>query len=226
MPTTTSRLALTQWIGADAVSTIRTGNATNTGILDNTVLVTEGTLVGRPAANTVEKDHIYKATDTGQWFLSDGTNWFPISVGTGFNTPARAYRNTALTVTGNTPIKIPFDAISFDPGGYFDITTNHRYNVPAAGYYQTMAQCATAIGGTAAQMWITLYKNGSIVSLGTTYTGATTGDFWSPVLSDIVQCAASDYLEIYVEQSGGGSEALTLPATHSQENYFSVVRVG
>lgn len=35
----------------------------------------------RPAANTVEKDRIYKATDTGLWYISDGTNWNVMSVG-------------------------------------------------------------------------------------------------------------------------------------------------
>ncbi len=75
MSTLTSRLSLVEWVGADVVSTIRTGNTTNMGTLDNTVLVTEGTFASRPAASSVEKDHVYKATDTGLWYIGDGTNW-------------------------------------------------------------------------------------------------------------------------------------------------------
>ena len=83
MPTTTTRLALTQPVGADLVSQIRTSMTANASTLDNTVLVTEGTLAGRPNANTFEKDHIYKATDATPptWYMSDGTNWHPMDIG-------------------------------------------------------------------------------------------------------------------------------------------------
>lgn len=81
MSNSTTRLTLTQWVGTDSPSAIRTGNVTNTNTLDNAVLVTEGLLGSRPGAGTVEKDHIYKATDTGQWFISDGSNWFALLVG-------------------------------------------------------------------------------------------------------------------------------------------------
>ena len=75
MSTTTTRLALTQPAGSDAPSLLRTSIGGNATTLDNSVLVTEGTLAGRPGAATVEHNHVYHATDTKQWFISDGANW-------------------------------------------------------------------------------------------------------------------------------------------------------
>ena len=75
MSTNTTRLGLVQPAGSDGPVSLRTSIDTNATTLDNAVLVTEGTLASRPVASTVEHDHIYRTTDTGQWFVSDGTNW-------------------------------------------------------------------------------------------------------------------------------------------------------
>ena len=69
MSTTTTRHGLVQPAGSDGPVSLRTSIDGNATILDNAVLVTEGTLVARPVASTVEHDHIYRATDTGQWFV-------------------------------------------------------------------------------------------------------------------------------------------------------------
>lgn len=34
-----------------------------------------GTFVSRPTASAVKAQSVYKATDTGVWYVSDGTNW-------------------------------------------------------------------------------------------------------------------------------------------------------
>lgn len=87
MPNTTTRLTLQEPITADSPTELRLAVTNNSSTLDNAVLVTEGTLAGRPAANTVEKDHVYKATDTVEWFISDGTNWNTILVAAAWQTP-------------------------------------------------------------------------------------------------------------------------------------------
>lgn len=77
---TTSRLGLDYVLTSDTVSNFPTVDAQSKGVLDNAVIVTEGTLAGRPAAAAVEKDRLYKATDTGQWFISDQTNWLSVHI--------------------------------------------------------------------------------------------------------------------------------------------------
>ncbi len=75
MPTTTTRLALTNPLGVDNPSVLRTSITANDAILDNAVLYTEGTLASRPLASAVEHGHEYRSTDTGQISKSNGTIW-------------------------------------------------------------------------------------------------------------------------------------------------------
>ncbi len=60
--------------------------------------------------------------------------------------PPRAYRNSALTLTAASPTKIPVNTVDFDTGGYFDVATNHRYNVPATGIYLVVAEVHERLG--------------------------------------------------------------------------------
>ena len=89
---TSTRLGLHIAEGTDLESAFPPMNAQANGILDSAVLVTEGTLAARPAAASVEKDRIYKATDTGVWYIGDGTNWHTMLI-------ARAWQ--ALTLATN-----------------------------------------------------------------------------------------------------------------------------
>ncbi len=78
MPTNTARLSLTNPLGTDAPSFLRTSITANNAILDNSVLYTEGTFASRPAAGAVEHGHVYRATDTSVWYQSDGTTWLTV----------------------------------------------------------------------------------------------------------------------------------------------------
>lgn len=75
MPNTTSRLLLQQPLTSDPDTALRTSITNNAATLDNSTITTEGTFSARPAAGAVEHNRIYHATDTGQWYVSDGTNW-------------------------------------------------------------------------------------------------------------------------------------------------------
>lgn len=76
----TSRLSLNYPEEGDGETNYPAVSVQQMDTLDDAVLVTEGTISARPAANTFEKDHVYKATDTKQWFMSDGTNWFTVMI--------------------------------------------------------------------------------------------------------------------------------------------------
>lgn len=80
MPTNTSRLSLVIPASTDNESLFPSQAATTYGILDNATLVTEGTLASRPLVGSVEHNHIYRATDTGVYYFSDGTNWRAMAV--------------------------------------------------------------------------------------------------------------------------------------------------
>ena len=97
MPTNTPRLALVMEASTDNESGFPAREATTYGILDNATLVTEGTFAARPAVGSVEHEHLYRATDTAQWYISDGTNWNVINVGARGATNISTSQSTSST---------------------------------------------------------------------------------------------------------------------------------
>lgn len=96
--------------------------------------------------------------------------------------------------------RLSFDTEDYDTNNNFDSTTNFRYTVPVAGFYQINARAS--VNGNI-QHVIALYKNGSIYQRGTNGVGnAITGSSYS----DLVQLAAGDYIElwIYTDTSNAG----------------------
>lgn len=142
-------------------------------------------------------------------------------------TPARAYRTAAIASLPAGASKIPLDTLSFDPAGCFDVVTNHRYNVLAPGYYLVTCQVAGQFNtNTTSEFLCWLYKNGTAVSQGgrSSSTTATGGSgVVNSTLSDLVQCVAGDYLELWCNVASGG--AVSLSASGAQSNYLAVTRI-
>lgn len=126
MAHSTSRLSLGIPDGGDLESAYPPliGGAMNT--LDNSVIVTEGTISARPLATAVEKDRIYKATDTGLWYISNGANWNVMSIGlrgatniatsqstssTTFTTLATPDQVTGIVLPANGLIRVWYQAL-------------------------------------------------------------------------------------------------------------------
>lgn len=118
----------------------------------------------------------------------------------------RAYRSAALNTANATLTKVALDAESFDTNSNFATST---YTVPVAGFYQFNGRIEADHDGFF-QLW--LYKNGTKVSGG----GA---DFYDlgqssgESMSDFIQCAANDTIELWNYCDGikafiVGSEAL------------------
>lgn len=138
------------------------------------------------------------------------------SVTAGLFVPARAYRAAAMNV-GTSATKIPVDAVTFDPGGYFDTTTNHRYNAPAAGYYVAIGvfgMAATDGSGVVAL----IEKNGTTMDQDEVLAGASGNG--TAVVVDMIECAAGDYLELFALSGTAG--ALTVGSANT---YFAVIRI-
>jgi hypothetical protein len=132
---------------------------------------------------------------------ANGSNWTVAPLVADFPgvPPSRANRTAALTLTAAAYNKIPVDTIVFDTGSYFDVATNHRYNCPVAGYYAVSAE--VQVNAASGDSLIVLYKNGTEVSVGTRRNGTQAADSYT--LSDIVSCAAGDYLELYFYATNG-----------------------
>lgn len=221
---TTTRLGLDVLDGTDGVNTTPTVDAQVKTILDNAAIYEEGTLVSRPAAGSVAHGTFYWSTDTADLAYNNGSAW--LSVAPAAATVGRAYRNAALSLTAGGWSKIPLDTKSFDPGGHFDIATNHRYNVPNSGYYRVDASLAVQLNNNPQVFQIGVYQNGSIVVSGEIITvrGSVNPDTYGLTLSDIVSCNAGDYLELYGYNFGGANVAAVVAGVPTQ-NSLSVARI-
>ncbi len=146
----------------------------------------------------------------------DGLSWQDVSSAV---TVARGTRTAALTIPAAAWTKIPLDTATFNPGGHLDIATNHRYNVPANGYYQVNAQALISVSatGTYTECITAVYKNGTEAIGDVTFPAIET--YQSNLVADIIECTAGDYLEMYAYSSQGGP---LNPST--QYTYMSVCR--
>lgn len=101
-----------------------------------------------------------------------------------------------------TATKVAWDTKKFDTGANFDTTTNRRFTAPVAGFYQINAQIdLLSPGNTMVASIFYLYKNGSNTHLfHDVYPNVGVGNQvnTSGSLSELIQLAAGDYLEIFV----------------------------
>jgi hypothetical protein len=136
----------------------------------------------------------------GIWYVVDGL-W------PGQLTAARATYTTTETLTASVFTKIPFDVVTFDLGSNFDVTTNHRYNVPQAGVYRFSGACRIGTTVDAYTAAIAFYKNGTEITEEDASSGGTGGT--GVTATDLAQCSSGDYLEMWVyyqaAESVGGS---------------------
>lgn len=105
----------------------------------------------------------------------------------------RAYRSSAYNFS-NAFTKVPFNAESFDTNNNFDSSTNNRYVAPVDGFYQFNARASTAQGSGTHRLLLALYKNGVVISRGS---DVHAGYFNGSMVSDLIQLAAGDYVEVY-----------------------------
>ncbi len=141
---------------------------------------------------------------------------------------ARARANSAPAVAAGATLKIPIIttgplAGTFDSGNNID-SVNNRYVCPVNGFYQVNGEIHGQAGATTVNIITSVYKNGVETSRGNWQQGLAAGTTEAAVVSDVVQCNAGDYLELWVNNQGSGSFALTAPGIHI--NYLSVTLVG
>jgi hypothetical protein len=137
---------------------------------------------------------------------STGLKW--ASAGTGFS-GAQARNTTLQNITNNTETACIFDTEIFDSGSYWATGNNTRFTVPSTGKYSISVNILFNYN-PAANVTAKIYKNGSFL-----YQNDRLG-FSSPSncnaayigRTSLVDLAANDYVEIFVNQNSGGTQAI------------------
>jgi len=136
--------------------------------------------------------------------------------------------NVDQSITRNTITKIQYDTEVFDANGWFDSTTNYRFQPDVSGHYLVIAIIGYGNqGGTLDMMAGYIYKNGAEhIAQETLYRGAYTNNF---CLSGVVQLnGSSDYIEIYTRN--GSTNTLVLEkdnfnTTTNTNNMMTIARL-
>ena len=131
------------------------------------------------------------------------------------NVITAVHRTSSQSITKNVITKLQFNGEDVDPEGWFDSSTNYRFQPDESGTYLVLAE--GKVTGTSSEdvMDMYLYKNGAEVY-------NTEGDIVSPG-SNYPQVSmsayatlngSSDYLEVYIRSGANG----TLVANYSSFN--------
>lgn len=146
-------------------------------------------------------------------------NGSALNAGTATAVTFRAYRSGTQSLSAGTAAKVQLNAESWDSDGYFDSTTNHRFQPLVAGYYQLNGCVQINQGAGYASCMI--YKNGSVHSAGNQLFPMN-GTTDIVTVADIVYLNGStDYVELWAV---GGGTSPTVQSLSTQ-SYLSGARV-
>jgi len=127
----------------------------------------------------------------------------------------KAYHNTTQSISGSYT-QVSFNSEVFDTDGFHSTTTNtSRFTIPSGkdGKYRFSFGGLMANIAQDARIVARIYKNGSGQSLTTAYNAAF-GD-GAIQMTDIFDLVATDYLEIYLNQSSGLNKDLEGGTTYN-----------
>ena len=184
-------------------------------------------LDGTDAADTndgyavILEDSTANAFDGGPFVLSQA----PISVATPY---FRVNLAASMSNSHNTFTKMTYTMVRSDVGGYFDNTTNYRYQPLIAGYYQFNAAQMDLSNIDVNSYILRFYVNGvnhSTSRIDSVVPGGNNNDLYATTLtvSDVIHMnGTTDYIEVWARcTSEDGSGTVVMyghPAAH--ENCF------
>ncbi|SVA67045.1 uncharacterized protein METZ01_LOCUS119899 [marine metagenome] len=167
------------------------------------------------------EDATANAFDGGPFVLSQA----PISVA---NPAFRVNLAANQNCSHSTYTKIAYTMVRSDVGGYFDNTTNYRYQPLIAGYYQFNAAQMDLSDIDVYDYELRFYMNGLQHSASRLRrTGVTNGDSYASVINvnDVIHMnGTTDYIEVYaraISEDGSGTVILYGHPSASENCYFS-----
>ena len=189
------------------------GGTGRTSLTAHNVLVGEGTsVVGSIDPSTVG----YVLTSNGA--SSDPT--FQAAAGVGINQVVMQATSTSVqSITDNTATKVTNWSANIDTATGF---ASNTYTIPYAGYYKVEATLIFTSDDGAFDGQVYVYQNGSATITGYDFHQAVTGNM-TIMVQGVLNCAASDTVDIYIKQNVGAS--LALLGTGANTNW-SVTSVG
>lgn len=201
------------------VGTVGDGTITSAKIVDGAIvnadinasasiamskLATDPTNASNLASGTVPTARLGSGTASSSVFLRGDQSW----ASAGSSAIVVVHMSTSQIFSKDVWEKIDFDTEVFDTNGEYD-TTNKRFTPTTAGYYQFSMSLVKDDGETQTNnMYMGVYKNGSLYKSTKRYLGAT--DFYQieatfPFFQTVVYCnGSSDYLEPWFAWGANG----------------------
>ena len=126
---------------------------------------------------------------------------------------------TNKTIPDNTATIVDFPTERFDVGGYYNNSTM-RFTPPPGRYVVTASADFSVISASAA-CYIRIFKNGTTIA-SSVPKQVTVANLHQTAVTQVVDIAAGDYLEIFAIQTSGVDATL---AGSSTLTYFSASKV-
>lgn len=143
-------------------------------------------------------------------------------------TAAKAYCSTAQAIGASTHTTLAIDTVSppiptaaspYGQFGFMDLA-NHRYVVPADGFYYVTASASIVCSSTAGTFYVAIRQNGTTTrEIGVTRTN---GIEVEPVVNDLVYAKRGDFLTVDIFSSA--ADTINNGATY--KNVLSAIKVG
>ena len=177
------------------------------------------------ASGTVPTARLGSGTASSSTFLRGDQSWASAGVS---NEGVAVHLSADVSLTRNVRTKVEFDVEDYDPQGWFDSTTNYRFQPDVSGTYFIDACVLHGNGTGADNIAMYIYKNGSEVFSNQVY--QVSGTIAAMHSSGIVELnGSSDYVEIYTmgTSSAGGItlDANGWNATTTTECRMSAIRL-
>lgn len=130
-----------------------------------------------------------------------------IKIISSFLSAARAFRNTSTqAISSTTATKVQLNGETYDPLGEFDSATNYRFTASKAGKYVVTGQVTLQAIASAKRMDVNLRVNGTDVTKMVNYYTNSNGNDQLLAVSDILNLAANDYVELWVFHTDTGNK--------------------
>ena len=157
--------------------------------------------------NSAYTTNIFNLTDGGNLSIPGS---YSVNFKKAVNGPAfSAYADSTLqTITSGSQQKVLFQTEEFDTDGCY---ASSRFTPTVEGYYQLNAEVRLDGSSGTGEIMIVLYKNTSEHKRGTNQSGTSIAtDFFAMQVSSVVYAnGTTDYFEIKVQQTSGGSMTVT-----------------